>query len=519
MKKNYPVTNTEKCFPEGVLLVSTTDLKGRITGCNQAFMDISGFSNEELLGQSHNLVRHPDMPPQAFANMWSTLKAGKSWMGLVKNRCKNGDFYWVDAYVMPIYERGEVVGYESVRSCPSRKDVARANQIYKRMNTPTLLDRLPHWTKNKWLWASVGLLTLAVLFFGFGNVSWELSALIAVSGLLLMSIYERQQTMQALQNRLGEKAFRDPTIAQTYSDLGGKAAELSLGIKSLHSRMITVLTRIEESSSEVARLMSAGYQAVEDGKRKLTAQNNQTDLVATAMTEMSSTTEDVSRDVAQTAEFTQVGAGLTNEVAKLATQVKQAINSLNRQVKSIEYAVSDVQQLTESISNATQSIDQIAEQTNLLALNAAIEAARAGEFGRGFAVVAEEVRNLATKTQDLTHDINKQINGLHQSVDHSAQLANQGGTASTQSLELVEQQDELIQQLSSRMNDISERVLQVSATSREQAYVLEQSSSQVVGIAQISHENSELMEHLGDAMRQSKQSSSSLYELVQRFRR
>ncbi|EMP54449.1 methyl-accepting chemotaxis sensory transducer with Pas/Pac sensor [Marinobacter santoriniensis NKSG1] len=131
MKKNLPVTQTERTFPEHQKLISSTDLKGRIRHCNDAFVDVSGFSREELIGKAHNIVRHPDMPPEAYENMWGHLKAGKPWMGMVKNRCKNGDFYWVSAYVTPVTENGKVVGYESVRTCPDRTDVNRAKMIIK----------------------------------------------------------------------------------------------------------------------------------------------------------------------------------------------------------------------------------------------------------------------------------------------------------------------------------------------------------------------------------------------------
>ena len=131
MRKNQPITNVERTFAKDVKLISTTDLKGKIVHCNQAFIDISGFEKEELIGAPHNLVRHPDMPPEAFDIMWSHLKQGKPWMGLVKNRSKNGDYYWVDAYVMPVTENGNVIGYESVRSCPDRDDIARAEKLYQ----------------------------------------------------------------------------------------------------------------------------------------------------------------------------------------------------------------------------------------------------------------------------------------------------------------------------------------------------------------------------------------------------
>lgn len=116
MKNNQPVTQREVAFPPNAYLVSRTDLKGVITYANDAFVNISGFSRDELIGKSHNLVRHPDMPMAAFKELWTTVQSGMPWRGLVKNRCKNGDFYWVEAFVVPLKKNGQVVGYMSVRT-------------------------------------------------------------------------------------------------------------------------------------------------------------------------------------------------------------------------------------------------------------------------------------------------------------------------------------------------------------------------------------------------------------------
>ena len=111
MKTNLPVTGNEIKLEEGSMIISVTDLKGCIQYINEEFIRISGFSEEELIGASHNIVRHPDMPSLAFRDLWQTIKAGESWHGLVKNRCKSGDHYWVDAFVTPVMQGGKVVGY------------------------------------------------------------------------------------------------------------------------------------------------------------------------------------------------------------------------------------------------------------------------------------------------------------------------------------------------------------------------------------------------------------------------
>ena len=133
MRVNEPVTNREVFLPEGETIVSRTDPGGRITFVNKAFIDISGFTAAELIGAPHNIVRHPDMPREAFADLWDTIKAGRPWEGLVKNRTKSGDFYWVQANVTPVTEGGRITGYISIRLPPPRARVAMAEAAYARI--------------------------------------------------------------------------------------------------------------------------------------------------------------------------------------------------------------------------------------------------------------------------------------------------------------------------------------------------------------------------------------------------
>jgi methyl-accepting chemotaxis protein len=130
MRTNLPVTNTEYVLTDSDSIVSITDLQGKITYINEDFKRISGFTEAELMGQPQNIVRHPDMPVEAFADFWATLKAGRPWVGFVKNRCKNGDYYWVQANATPMYERGQLTGYMSVRGKPLRSNVEAASNAY-----------------------------------------------------------------------------------------------------------------------------------------------------------------------------------------------------------------------------------------------------------------------------------------------------------------------------------------------------------------------------------------------------
>ncbi|HEX7639207.1 MAG TPA: PAS domain-containing protein, partial [Burkholderiaceae bacterium] len=133
MRNNQPVIDEEYRFDPGSSLLSTTDLQGRILHCNDAFVLVSGFTRDELLGQPHNLIRHPDMPPEAFADMWRTIRGGSPWTGLVKNRRKDGRYYWVRANVTPLLGSDGVVGYLSVRTAPEHEEVTAAQRVYDEM--------------------------------------------------------------------------------------------------------------------------------------------------------------------------------------------------------------------------------------------------------------------------------------------------------------------------------------------------------------------------------------------------
>lgn len=130
MKMNLPVSGRERPVPTDRTLVSRTDTKGIITFANDAFVEVSGYERSELVGKNHNIVRHPDVPPAIFEHMWATLKAGRPWRGVVKNRCKNGDHYWVDARVVPVIKNGDTIGYMSVRTPPRREQIVQAEAAY-----------------------------------------------------------------------------------------------------------------------------------------------------------------------------------------------------------------------------------------------------------------------------------------------------------------------------------------------------------------------------------------------------
>ncbi len=174
MKRNLPVTQHEIDYAESDVFVTRTDPKGIITYANDAFVKISGFSREELVGKNHNMVRHPDMPEWAFADLWKTVKSGRPWRGLVKNRAKNGDCYWVRATVSPIQDNGQTTGYLSLRKKPSRAEVAHAEQLYKSASAPSRKWSPAFWFQNFSLERKLQILLQPALLLLSSGTLWAL---------------------------------------------------------------------------------------------------------------------------------------------------------------------------------------------------------------------------------------------------------------------------------------------------------------------------------------------------------
>lgn len=517
MRKNLPVTNHERTFPPHQKLISSTDLKGKIKHCNDAFVDISGFTREELLGQPHNIVRHPDMPPAAYESMWSHLKAGKAWMGLVKNRSKNGDYYWVDAYVTPITEQGHVVGYESVRSCPSREDVERADRFYRQVNAGKSGRSLTELVSMRNAFILLALLVSGGLFFaGFPTVSKAL----LVAGVIVYGLWTHfaHRHVLASVSKLLENNFSSELAAKTYTDDNLDLGRIKVAIKAQRSHLDTVLTRLEDSASEVASESLRGLEITHEAQQSLVKQQSEIEQVAAAVHEMSTTIGEVSKNVQVTADQADESRGLAVNGKAVISSTRKAIEQLKGTVDQISKTVSVVSDQTQRIASAAETITQIADQTNLLALNAAIEAARAGEHGRGFAVVAEEVRSLARRTQESTGQIHEIVDALTSRSRESVAVAQAGAKEAEQGLGKVFEAEETLASITDAVANIAEMAMQMAAAVEEQAQVSDQINEQVETISMLAHSNLGKGQESADSVQKLGQVAKDMHELVVRFK-
>lgn len=315
MRQNLPVTQRERTFPADERLISTTDLNSKITYCNDAFVEISGFTREELIGQPHNLVRHPDMPPAVFGHMWDTIKQGKPWMGIVKNRSKNGDFYWVSAYVTPVYENGRISGYESVRSLPTEAQKRRAEALYARLRAgKPPVPKLEHWTYDvlrSWPLIAASLLIVAAHWVVSG---WPLMVFIVLT-LFALGSYQLYRTRQLIRRTLADhpKAFTSSLVALTYSDNRGAQALLDMAMISEEARLQTALTRLEDAGENVKKRATQSAELSQSSAQMLDQQRAETDQSATAINQMAATIQEVAHNVQNTSHAAEEADRLARE--------------------------------------------------------------------------------------------------------------------------------------------------------------------------------------------------------------
>ncbi|MCK4865933.1 MAG: methyl-accepting chemotaxis protein [Gammaproteobacteria bacterium] len=513
MKKNLPVTDHEVTFDSNVAIASTTDLKGTLTYVNQDFLDISGFSTDELIGKNHNIVRHPDMPSAAFEDLWTTVKSGKSWMGLVKNRCKNGDYYWVDAFVTPLVKNGEITGYESTRVKLSSIRKKSATTLYKKINAGKKIKlKSLSFLHKQILTGSLFQLFISTFLAVMGLLSFPVAAVAWVGISLVWAgiSYYQLQDFQKLLNH-SKTIVDNPLIQLAYYGKVDDVSQIRLSERMMRSKLRAVVKRIMRAAEQLSEQAQNGVDVANASNANINMQKQELEMVATAVNEMTAAVQEVAQSTSNAAQATNDARDMARKGALTITDAIGIIDSLDANVSTASNSITQLKMDSENIGGVLDVIRSIAEQTNLLALNAAIEAARAGEQGRGFAVVADEVRTLASRSHDATQEIQEMIEKLQQGVAAAVANMEEVSKRAAEGVTQVEESAEALAEMSGSVSVISDMNTHIAAATEEQSEVAGKISKNIEHINQLSSETAQ-------SSQQTQQTSANLTELAMDLR-
>lgn len=489
MRHSFHTTNVEYILADNDTLMSTTDLQSYITYTNDSFINASGFSTEELIHHPHNVVRHPDMPKQVFADMWQTLKRGEPWTGLVKNRRKNGDYYWVRANAVPIVRNNQTCGFMSIRTKAYPDEIARADTLYKKMNAGELtghrfyrglvvrrgIGRVLNLFKTLPLRWQVrlpllGLIPLTALMLWW--LALPLATLLTITGFqticcLLICLWLNAQVSRPME-QVCKQALQVATGASHSVDHMQRADEIGTTLRAISQLGLMFRWLVNDVSSQVVTVRQ-GSDALAQGNDDLSERTRQT---AVNVQQTLATMNQLATTVKHNTETACAADKLSLSTCNAATQGGEVMETVITTMDHIAHS-------TSQISSITSLIDSIAFQTNILALNAAVEAARAGEQGKGFAVVAGEVRSLASRSATAASDIRKLIAASTRNVESGSVQVQIAGRTMRDIVEQVENVTSLIAQISDATTHQAQGLTELTRAVDELDKITQQNASLV----------------------------------------
>ncbi|MCX7173689.1 MAG: methyl-accepting chemotaxis protein [Proteobacteria bacterium] len=504
MRNNQPVTNLEYALRPGIAIISITDAKGVITECNEAFVEASGFTREELIGQAHNIVRHPDMPPAAFQDMWDTLRRGRPWSGIVKNRRKNGDHYWVRATATPL-PGGK--GFTSVRVTPTRDEVSAAERLYAQLRAGAKIQLYEGAVVPRRQFNVLNKLSVSQRLWVMAGLPVLLAISLVASG--LSSLHDSRDSLQAV--------YADRLIPMNQMSIINDYNQMSLIELLLASRAVSNKDELGDHLKEIKKNKVGldkkwlDYQANlrNEEERKLAADHvakrealwavifKVSDLLAAGNLDQAMNVFDKDMDKVRWGQEESIDKLMIFEIKQAEIAYKNAeerynmnlIGSLSIGILgtaiTLLTAVLSIRYIRNSLREITETAEEIAGGNLLRPLP------KAGH---------DEIGDLVSKVAIMRNSLHELITAIHQNLEFLTQSAEKLSASAASGASISEVQSRAAEGMSSAVEQMSASIGHVEESAREAHDIAQVSATRSTDGGRIIHEAAEEMRRIAESV-------------------
>ncbi len=445
-------------------LICITDTKGKYNYVNPAFALALGLESAQISEESQESYFHQEMPKRILNEINRTLKQGLSWQGIIRYNNKNNQDVWLDTFITPQYQDGNIIGYQTIATLAKARLIKRATRVYAAINQDNRWANLEITKNHKFTFLLI--VSAIAQYFIFSHFGIYHSIFAALCAATPVAIFWQDIIPTAISAQRMQSMF-DSSSRKVYFGTG-TASIFEFNFSMLKAKLRAIIERTLDTTKPMNAVMNNVSAGISQTRENLTTQQATIEQLSHAMLEMQTATTEISANVA-------TAAGDLDDTFRHCEEAQQGIFSTTDKIKSlagdIDQASSSADSLTQSANNVgdlMEEIQSIADQTNLLALNAAIEAARAGEHGRGFAVVADEVRNLSSRTQDSAEKIHQRLSVMLETIEQWVALMLKNKQEAQSCVEIAEGSNQKIADVVDRVQKVTDVANQIATATEQQ---------------------------------------------------